>query len=359
MNSIFLDCDLMRFPNSGLYHYCLNLGEEVNKLLANDKDMSITAYVPANEKSTFNTRVIVEKKWHKFWKPFLKRNSIWHTPFQSGRMIISANKHPNIKKVLTIHDLNTIHEGKPAEEQQKNLQHTQTLIDENDAIICISEFTKNDVLRHCNIRNKPLYVIHNGCNPLLLPTRKPTSINIEKAFFFGLGYVNAKKNYKVLIPLLKYYPDVALVISGKLDDLEYVKKMRAYAQELGVAERLHITGPITEEEKGWYMSNCLAFFQPSLAEGFGFPVIEAMSVGKPVFISDRTSLPEVGGDAAFYLSSFEPDAIRCIFEEGMEAFRNGNIREHVIKQSKRFNWETSATQYLQVYKSLITQRFSV
>ncbi len=352
MNYIFLDCDLMRFPNSGLYHYCLNLGNEVNKLLEKENDSQIRMYVPPAEKGSFPNRSIAEKKWHNIWKPFLKRNSVWHTPFQSGRMALQKN-NPHIKKLLTIHDLNPLHEGKSIVEQQKSLAHTQKLIDEHDAIVCISEFTKSDVIANCNVGSKPVYVIYNGCNPILMSSAKPSTIVTEKEFFFGLGYVNAKKNYHVLIPLLLTNPEIDLVISGRLDDPDYIVEMKKYAAALGVSDRLHITGPISEAEKAWYLTNSRAFFQPSLAEGFGFPVIEAMSVGKPVFISNRTSLPEIGGSAAFYFPSFEAETIQTVLKNGLNAYDNSNLKELLMAQSKKFDWKNSALKYLQVYSSLL------
>ena len=77
--------------------------------------------------------------------------------------------HKHIKVVLTIHDLNSLHEGKPKEVQQESLIHTQRLIDRSDAIICISEFTREDVFKHCEVGNKPVYVIHNGIHKLDTP----------------------------------------------------------------------------------------------------------------------------------------------------------------------------------------------
>src|SRR4051812_17829021 len=104
MNEIILDCDLMRFRNSGLYHYCLNLGNYVDKFLENQRNERIRFYVPPPEANIFerNEHCIVEKKHHKFWKPFLNGCKVWHAPFQSGRIFPDKKKHKGIKVVLTI-----------------------------------------------------------------------------------------------------------------------------------------------------------------------------------------------------------------------------------------------------------------
>lgn len=353
MNTVFLDCDLMRFPNSGLYYYCLNLGEEVNKLLAHDKNMSLTPYVPAGEKSAFHDPVIIEKKWHKYWKPFLKKNSVWHTPFQSGRMVLKGT-HRGIKKLLTIHDLNTLHEGKSPEEQQKSLRHTQYLIDQHDAIVCISEFTKKDVLTHCEVGNKPVHVIHNGIHHVNNPGNVLPPKAFSRPFLFGMGYVNRKKNYHTLLPLLIKNQDIELVIAGRLDEPDYVSSIKETAEKLNISDRLHLTGPVSDDHKAWYLSNCEAFVHPSLAEGFGAPVVEAMLFGKPLFLSNLTSLPEIGGDAAFYFPNFDGEIMNRVFNDGIKQFRSENMQNIVIRRGKEFNWQRSAQQYLQVYKSLLS-----
>lgn len=356
MPSVILDCDLMRFPNSGLYHYCLNLGLEVNKLLEQENHFNMKMYLPEKHKGSLdeNLNIVNEKKWHRYWKPFLQGCRVWHAPFQSGRILPDKKKYPGIKILLTIHDLNPLHERKPLEEQQKSMAHTQTLINRSDAIVCISEFTKSDVLKNCITGNKPLYVIHNGIHRVNIPSQtKSPDKKIDKPFLFGMGYVNTKKNYHVLLPLLKYNPELEMVIAGRLDEPDYIISMKKFATELGVFDRLHLTGPVSEDDKSWYLSNCLAFMHPSLAEGFGAPVVEAMLFGKPLFLSRLTSLPEIGGDAAFYFNNFDEDHMQTIFKEGMQRFNSNNMSQTVINRGKLFDWKKSAAQYLKVYQSLL------
>ena len=121
------------------------------------------------------------------------------------------------------------------------------------------------------------------------------------------------------------------------------------AQKFGVADRVKITGPISEEDKAWYYKNCEAFVFPSIAEGFGLPVIEAMHFGKPVFLSTHTSLPEIGGDAAFYFENFEPETMQNAFAKGMETFKTNNMQQKVIAHAMQFDWQETARQYLKLY----------
>ena len=351
---IILDCDLMKYPNSGLYHYCLNLGTTIQSLLQKDEEVGIAFHVPPSEAGSFGpgSRHIIEKKsiWN-FFNPFLKGCSIWHAPFQSGRMVPDKKKFPRIKILLTIHDLNPLHEGKPKVEQLKSLAHTQSLIDKSDAIVCISDFCRNDVQKNCNVGNKALYVIHNGTHKVHTPKLNGVSYKPSRPFIFGMGYVNTKKNYHVVLPLLKN-EQIELIIAGKLDESDYIEKIKQQAIQMGVSDRVHLLGPVSEGEKGWYFQNCMAFVHPSLAEGFGAPVVEVMQFGKPLFLSSLTSLPEIGGDAAFYFSSFNPEHMRHVFEEGMKKYKKEQMAQKIINRGTQFDWDHKAKEYLKVYQSL-------
>lgn len=357
MAQIILDCDLMRFRYSGLYYYCLNLGIHVNRLLAEQNQVPINMYVPPAEQHSFGSADvhIVESKWHKYpyFRSFMKDCKLWHAPFQSGRVMPDKRKHKGVKVLLTIHDLNPLHEGKILREQRKSLAQTQALIDKSDAIVCISEFTRQDVLKNCDVKDKPVHVIHNGVKVDVSYSEFPQAYTPRRPFLFGLGYVNSKKNYHVLLPLLQANPELELIVAGKLDDHHYVESMLQKAAEMGIHDRLHIVGTISDDDRSWYFRNCMAFVHPSLAEGFGNPVIEAMYFGKPVFLSDRTSLPEIGGELGFYFRSFEPDHMIEVFRDGMEKFNAEPEMVTALEERGRwFNWEKAAREYVALYKTL-------
>lgn len=353
MSKIILDCDLMRYKDSGLYHYCLNLGNYVNNILDKERGEKISFYVPSAEKESFGPEAncIVERKWHdKLFKPFLWDCDIWHAPFQSGRLVPAGNK--KIKNLLTIHDLNCLHEGRSVKIQKESLQKTQKLIDNSDAIVCISHHCKRDVLENMELNNKPVYVIHNGTHHVFAPPLNPVGYKPSRPFLFTLGYVNQKKNFHTLIPLLQD-EQLELVVAGKLDEADYVRTIKALAEIAGVADRLHILGPVSEADKAWYLKNCTAFLMPSLAEGFGAPVVEAMVFGKPLFLSRLTSLPEIGGDVAFYFDDFREENMQQIFKEGMSNYKKNGLADKIMQRGNDFSWEEKAREYIEVYRSLL------
>jgi len=353
MFKVMLDCDLMRYPDSGLYHYCLNLGLSVKEILDRNMGGGISFYVPPSVKNVFGNSAscIVERKWHhKLFRPFLWDCDIWHAPFQSGRVI--PLNHKRIRVLLTIHDLNCLHEGKTIREQRQSLAKTQRLINQSHSIVCISENTCRDVMQHLDTGNRPVHVIHNGIHRVLEPPSKPQAYCPQRPFLFTMGYVNRKKNFHTLVALLED-SRYELVIAGKLDEPDYVRKIRRMAEAKGVQDRLHILGPVSEADKAWYLQQCQAFLLPSLAEGFGAPVVEAMQFGKPLFLSGRTSLPEIGGDAAFYFNDFDPAHMLQVLREGMAEYHKNGLAQRIIKRGAEFRWEDKARQYLDVYRSML------
>jgi glycogen synthase len=77
-----------------------------------------------------------------------------------------------------------------------------------------------------------------------------------------------------------------------------------------------------------------------------------MSCGKPLFLSSRTALPEVGGDVSFYFNDFHPDHMQQVFAEGMKEYRANGLWKRIINRSFQFNWEKAAKKYIEVYRSL-------
>jgi glycosyltransferase involved in cell wall biosynthesis len=325
----------------------------VNRHLEKAGDEPVSFYTPKEAAGNFENpgHCIKEQQWHhQLVKPFLWDCRIWHAPFQSGRIIPMNNK--KIKVLLTIHDLNCLHEDKPAKERRQSLQHTQKLADRADALVCISHHCRKDVLENLETNGKPVHVIHNGTHHVNEVPPVPLGYTPQRPFVFTMGYVNRKKNFHTLVPLLQY-SDIELVVAGRLDEPDYISNMKIEAEALGVGDRLKLLGPVPEEDKAWYLKNCLAFALPSLAEGFGAPVVEAMTFGKPLFLSDRTSLPEIGKDVAFYFNSFEPRHMQWVFQEGMAEYGRNGLAQKIVQRGRDFSWEEKASEYCLVYKSLM------
>lgn len=350
MKNIIFDCERMKYEHSGLFHFCYQLGNHITKNIDTENE-KITYFSPNSSASIWqNESQITQNSLQKFWMPSLNGFDIWHATYQSSNYLPKRNKR--IKVVLTIHDLNFLYEGKESHKVKKRLKHLQDNIDRSDAIVCISEFCKKDVLSHCRTGDKPVYMIHNGNNHLSPPQLDTKSYRPKLPFLFSLGAICRKKNFHVLIPLLKFNRHLELIIAGTTQDRSYLNDIWSLARRLRVEDNLRLLGNINESEKSWYYRNCYAFAFPSIAEGFGLPVAEAMSVGKPVFISDRTSLPEIGSTAAFYFSDFSEDHMQNVFQTGMKDYTSKNMEGAIKERANSFCWHKAAKQYIEVYRSL-------
>ena len=170
-------------------------------------------------------------------------------------------------------------------------------------------------------------------------------------FLFTIGTIMEKKNFHVL-PALLAGNDRKLVIAGITQSEAYKKRIIEEAVKHGVEQRLIFTGPISENDKQWYLKNCEAFVFPSLTEGFGLPVVEAMHFGVPIFLSRFTSLPEIGGDVCYYFSSFEKEAMQYAIQKGLDHYNTTDAKNSIRKRAAMFSWKDAAAQYLEVYRSL-------
>lgn len=352
MKQVVFDCERMKYVNTGLYHYCMSLGKSIEKKSRETNNEEITFFSPPAVQHSigFDQAHINQHSLQKFFMPSLRGYDIWHATYQSSHYLPERNR--KIKVVLTIHDLNFLHEEKTEAKRAKHLKHLQKNIDRSDAVVCISDFCRKDVLTHTDTGNKPVHVIYNGTNHLAEPALTEQSYKPVGKFLFSLGSVCRKKNFHVLLPLLKQYRDMELLIAGRHDDSDYLQYLRSFARKLKVQENLRLLGNINEHEKSWYYRNCFAFALPSIAEGFGLPVAEAMSVGKPVFLSDKTALPEIGSNLAFYFRDFSESHMQQVFNRGMREYEENKMRQAILQHSENFCWDKAAAEYLDVYRSL-------
>ncbi|TKC55817.1 glycosyltransferase family 4 protein [Pedobacter hiemivivus] len=339
----------MKYPYTGLFEYCHQLGLALLETKSQGDNLGI--YLQRKDQHYFpaDLRFLDQKSLHKFIFPkFDVKIDIWHCTHQTSWYMPPSNR--KVKRVLTIHDLNFLYEEKSEAKRISYLKKHQKNIDLADHIVAISEFTKNDVIKHLKV-DKPITVIYNGCNVAKFPEYDRPTYQPSRPFLFTLGTVNAKKNFHSL-PCLVKNRDLDLIIAGKIDE-GYVAQIMEEAVKHQVQDQVKILGPVSNEDKYWYYKNCQAFVFPSLAEGFGIPVIEAMNFGKPVFLSKATSLPEIGGKLAYYFDDFNYTNMNATFDLGINHYATSHPEEAIIAHANQFNWMTSALKYWEVYHSLL------
>lgn len=313
----------------------------------------LTLLVPKQFIGCFGDKVkyISSSNWfRKHSRYVMPQFDIWHNLQYPSRFRPYAKR---TKYIFTIHDLNTLYleyEG-TQEDVDKNFRRISRHINQSSVITTISEFSKQQLKKYFNLNGKKLYMIYNGVESIANnPSSKP-DIKIDKPFFFTLSVFRFKKNFHILLDLMKLMPDTHLYISGE-NDTEYGEMIKQRIKEEKI-NNVTLTGTITEEEKVWFYDNCEAFLFPSLFEGFGLPVIEAMQFGKPVFSSQKTSLKEIGGDFAYFWDNFEANEMKDIIENNLKVFYSDkDLIVRQIEYANSFSYKKHFDEYEKLYSEI-------
>ncbi len=338
----------MKYPNSGLFSFGKSLGQEI--IRQNNNRFNLYYYVHRRSAHIFNylAGTVYLSKVHKLLFPKFNSFNLVHFTDQYCRL--KPNK-VRAKKVLTIHDMNPVHEKlrSPAR-LKKYLNRLGRYISACDKVVAISHFVAGDIVKYFPQAAGKIKVIYNGADKLDVDTGHIPAYQPKKKFLFTIGHVSSKKNFHVL-PALLEGNEYELIIAGILTP--YTEKIMQEAEKYNCTDRVSITGTVSDADKAWYYKNCEAFVFPSIAEGFGLPVIEAMHFGKPVFLSTYTSLPEIGGEAAFYFDSFDAAAMQRVFKTGMLDFKEKDRSEAIIAHAQQFEWKNTAEHYLALYQQCL------
>lgn len=355
--SVIVDLSVLKDLYCGLGQIALNYGRYFEKhYKKNDADFTLTLLVPDRMFGEFGNEVNYlssSKKLTRRIQFLLPKFDVWHSIYQLGRF---NPKHRNTKYILTIHDLNYLYEKKGFSKFRKHWR-IQKQVNRAKTIVCISEFAKSEIEQKLNLHGKECSVIYNNVE-LLDETiaTKPNAIDINAPFFFSIGVIQMKKNFHVLLDLMKLFPEKHLYIAGK-----EVKNQRKNTYAIMLKERIKkenitnvtLLGTISHKEKIWMYKNCEAFLFPSLFEGFGLPVIEAMQFGKPVFCSQETSLKEIGNKHAFFWKNFEAEQMKSVIDDNLNNFYNDKKRiQEEIEYAKSFTTDNHFEQYVKLYETI-------
>lgn len=352
MKKYLVDLHRLRHnPYNGLFTFSCRLAES---LIANClADEQLIYYLPKDKFGLFGNKpnYLEHKRWHKIFQPGTGKYDVWHltTGISQYRPF---NKRTKV--VYTIHDLNfLVEDDGNSIYNKRSLKLMQKNVDQASHIVGISRYALNFAAGRLNFGSTPTSIIYNGNSVALFPDFNDPVYKPQRPFLFSLGLVQPRKNLHVL-PALLVNNEYELIIAG-LNNFGYDEVIMKEAKKYRVDDRIKIIGPVDEKSKYWFYKNCVAFLFPSLAEGFGVPPLEAMSFGKPVFLSRLMSLPEVGGNAAYYFNNFEPESMRHSFNSGLQDYATNNRVAFIKKQASFFSWNTTAKQYLEVYRKVLEE----
>jgi glycosyltransferase involved in cell wall biosynthesis len=239
------------------------------------------------------------------------------------------------------------------------------------AVIAVSECSRRDLVRTVGVPGERVFVVENAIPEDLRPVADEAQLQAVRARY-GLGerfvlYLGANDLRKNLGRLIRAYAVLPrplrdahqLVVAGRQwpHDHPLYPNPRNVVRELGLEDRIVFTGGIPEEEKAALLSAATVFAFPSLYEGFGLPVLEAMACGTPVLTANSSSLPEVAGDAAVLVDPTSVEAIGQGLAMLLESpDQRQTLAERGVERAGRYRWSRVAERTVQVYQWAVANR---
>jgi glycosyltransferase involved in cell wall biosynthesis len=264
--------------------------------------------------------------------------------------------------VITVHDLGFLHvpESFPLALRLGLRALVPRSMARAARIITASEFARRDIVARYPVRPEKIVAIPLAADPRFRPLRPAESApvlaryGLRPGFLFSLGRLNRRKNLERL--LLAYgrlrrggAPDAPLVIGGKPD--YGVGEVLRRAKRSGDVSTVRFVGLIPDADLPAFYSAAGCFVYPSLFEGFGLPLLEAMACGTPVVTSDRTALPELVGDAGLLIDPESVDALAAAIARVLgDAALARDLGARGLERSRRYAWDETARRTLEVYQ---------
>ncbi len=355
----------------GISEYAFELLKQFSSLKTEDIEFVVylkekpRADMP-KESSLWKYRIVGPKKlWTQIGLPFdlfthSPRPDVFFTPTHY------SPRFSPVKTAVSIMDLSYIHF--PELFKKSDLYQLQNWskysILKAAKVFTISNFSKDDIIKEYKLPSEKVVVTHLGLKmktDVAAPKEEEKEVlqkfDLNRPFILFVGTIQPRKNLQRLIQAFgkikksNEYPKLQLTIVGKKGWL--FEDILEEPQKLGISDSVRFLEFVSDKELEVLYKNAEFFVLPSLYEGFGLPVLEAMSFGCPVITSNVSSLPEAAGDAALYVN---PENIDDIAEKMGKLLKDNalknELREKGYKQVKKFSWEKTARETLSVLQTI-------
>jgi glycosyltransferase involved in cell wall biosynthesis len=335
----------------------------------------------ANHYTLYVTRREAVERFSNRWPNFVVRATLPHTPLVRIPLTLSAELRKNPVDVLhvqftappfspcpvvvSIHDLSFEHLPQTFKRRSRTQLRMTVRRSARKAaqVVALSEHARSDIITTYGLRPEKLNVIPLAAPSYFGPVEDAAELQrvrqiygIEPNYILTVGSIQPRKNLSRLIAAYSSLRHAQrevklpqLVLVGKCAWL-YDETLRTI-KELEVSNSVVLTGYVPEANLPALYSGALCFVYPSYFEGFGLPPLEAMKCGAPVIVSNKTSLPEVVGQAAILVDPFDISDIASAIEK---VISNSNLRSHLrvkgFERARLFDWRETARQTVAVYK---------
>ena len=272
---------------------------------------------------------------------------------------IPHNIHRYVPTVVTIHDLIFMRYPQLYSFFDRKMHYRKFLYAAHNAqhIIAISEQTKQDIIHYLGVPENKISVVYQGCHKAFKQTYTEaekaavrTKYQLPERFVLNVGAIEPRKNALEIVKAIAPLPDFSLVLVGK--QTAYYQQIRNYAQQHHMEHRVQALTGVTMEELAIIYQLSEVFCYPSVFEGFGIPIIEALFSGVPVITTQGSCFPEAGGEGSIYISL--DNAADEICEAIKRISSDRVLREEMIEKgyahAQHFTDEAVYQQLMAVYK---------
>ncbi len=358
------------YNTSGLGNYSRSTIEHLTKFFPQNEYILFT---PSVKKDLYTnppkTAKIVSPTGFKgsvlksFWRSFKMSNSIKNHKIDIFHGLSNELPHnihkTGAKSLVTIHDLIFIRYPELYKHADRVIYQTKLKYAAQiaDTVIAISEQTKSDIINYLNIDQSKIEVVYQGCNPVFgkpVPQNKQIEVagkyKLPKQYILTVGTVEKRKNALAVVKAIhKHNINVPFIIVGR--KTEYQTEIEKYVAKHKLESKVKIYNSIPFEDLSAIYNQASLFIYPSIFEGFGIPIVEALSAGIPVITTRGGCFNEAGGFAARYIDPKDIDEIADALKTILESFQ---VQQRMIKDGKeyvkKFSEERISESMMSVYK---------
>lgn len=318
-------------------------------------------------KESSNIAYFFKKGIKPFWRSFGITNDIKKQGIQlyhglSNELPFGIQK-TEAKSIVTIHDLIFLRYPQFYPFIDRTIYNIKAkyACRKADRIIAVSECTKRDIVELYGIDSNRIDVVYQGCFPIFkekvgenLKHQITEKYNLPSKYLLSIGSIEDRKNILLIIKALKYLPDMHFVAIGR--ERKYGEKVRQYIKDNGLENRVHIFSGVPLNELPAILQASDIFIYPSLYEGFGIPIIEALSSGVPVIGATGSCLEEAGGPHSLYV---DPHNERELADAINKIQTDGELRSQMISEGleyvKQFSDKMCTDKLMSVYKEVLSK----
>ena len=375
---IGIDISLTVGEKAGVGYYTANLVDALAKIDRTNKYLLYpffyhiyhpefkTAIAPCRKNFHLHGKKIPKKIIDRLWHSRVPRKWILGNVDILHSTTFCAPRDHYGKLIVTIYDISflTLPECHTEANRQHCLKGTLDAVRYADRIIAISNHGKQELVKYFDADPDKIVVTHLAAKDIFAPcgpeeqNRVLEKYGISRGFIFTVGSYEPRKNIGTLIRAYVNLPENIkkqhpLVIAGGKGWLNSDIDALIESQ---VSSQIRRIGYVDEQELPALYSAAAAFVYPSLYEGFGLPILEAMSCGAPVITSNTSSMPEISGDAALL---FDPTNVQQLTTLLNEVMGNAKLRKELsrkgMKRAGQFSWEKTARATLKIYEDLYSK----